>query len=88
MTLLSTKSLLSFCEYTKSFALPFCQYKFVLRRDGTTLCCVCEIKQASVLQVMELKGETKLEGVRMAMGAFDCPICYEPLMPPIYQVGR
>ncbi|KAG0548392.1 hypothetical protein BDA96_01G162900 [Sorghum bicolor] len=36
---------------------------------------------------MELKGETKLEGVRMAMGAFDCPICYEPLMPPIYQCG-
>jgi hypothetical protein len=35
---------------------------------------------------MEPKGETKLDGVTMAMGALDCPICYEPLVPPIYQV--
>ncbi|XP_066384917.1 putative E3 ubiquitin-protein ligase SINA-like 6 [Miscanthus floridulus] len=36
---------------------------------------------------MEPKGETKLDGVTMAMGALDCPICYEPLVPPIYQCG-
>jgi len=39
-----------------------------------------------VLQVMEPKGETKVDGVRMAMGALDCPVCYEPLGPPIFQV--
>lgn len=40
-----------------------------------------------VLQVMEPKGETKTDGVRMAMGPLDCPVCYEPLEPPIYQCG-
>ncbi|KAL6637512.1 hypothetical protein ACP70R_025084 [Stipagrostis hirtigluma subsp. patula] len=42
---------------------------------------------------MEKKGETKCEGgsmdkrqdVTMAMGALECPVCYEPLKPPIYQ---
>ena len=38
-----------------------------------------------VLQVMEPKGETKVDGVRMAMGALDS-VCYEPLGPPIFQV--
>ncbi|KAG2547183.1 putative E3 ubiquitin-protein ligase SINA-like 6 [Panicum virgatum] len=36
---------------------------------------------------MEPKGETKVDGVRMAMGALDCPVCYEPLKPPILQCG-
>ncbi|OEL36209.1 hypothetical protein BAE44_0002773 [Dichanthelium oligosanthes] len=30
-------------------------------------------------EVMEPKGETKVDGVRMAMGVLDCPVCYEPL---------
>jgi hypothetical protein len=63
-------------------------HRSVLRRDETTLCCAFfEIKEASVLQEAKPKGETKLEGVRMTMGALDCPICYEPLVPAIYQVG-
>ncbi|CAD6213807.1 unnamed protein product [Miscanthus lutarioriparius] len=35
---------------------------------------------------MELKGETTMmDGVRMKMGALDCPICHKPLGPRIYQ---
>uniref|UniRef100_A0A0A8Y551 RING-type E3 ubiquitin transferase n=1 Tax=Arundo donax TaxID=35708 RepID=A0A0A8Y551_ARUDO len=44
---------------------------------------------------MGTKGETKEAGdsndktqeVTMAMGCLDCPVCYEPLRPPIFQCG-
>ncbi|WVZ59938.1 hypothetical protein U9M48_010019 [Paspalum notatum var. saurae] len=51
------------------------------------LVCASDIKQASILQVMEPKWGTKVEGVRMAMRALECPMCYDPLVPPIYQCG-
>jgi hypothetical protein len=47
-----------------------------------------------VSEVMENQGGTKeedvnidmREGVRMDLSILDCPICYEPLRAPIFQV--
>lgn len=46
----------------------------------------------AVLEAMEKKREAEATnidrmGVKMELGVLDCPVCYEPLSPPILQVS-
>lgn len=47
----------------------------------------------TVFEAMEKKSEVDAAksdkmGVKMEIGVLDCPVCYEPLSPPILQVPK